>query len=377
MAFNSRSTRALAKLSPMTSVVLDVTRAKNPYSGLGQYAIHLGNAILGAAPETVEPRLYLHKNDEDHFSGQSRNILSPKFWHKEDFRVGTSRLPFLNRAQHSPDLWHTFDQLSSYGPVDPKVPVILTVHDLNFPDRSGKSKARGLRIVQKRIDRAEVIVTSSEFAASQISDMLDLRGKPLRVIPAGHCLDETIQAQRPPSLPQVPFIFSIGEFRSTKNFHLLVQLVEQLTDYHLVIAGNTQTTYGERVLKLADESSARARVHLLGKVVDAERRWLYENCAAFLFPSVAEGFGLPVLESMSCGRPVFTTREMSLPEVAGQLGFYWDSLEPISMVETFREGMNQFLSDSDYSDRLQSYASQFKWSKTAQAFVELYHEILQ
>ena len=360
----------------MTSAVLDVTRAKNPYSGLGQYAIHLGNAILNAASGTAEPCLYLHKGDEDKFPTQSDNISHPKFWHKEDFRAVTSRLPLLSRTLQSPDPWHTFDQLSSYGPVDPKVPVILTVHDLNFPDRSEKSKTRGLRIVQKRIDRAEVVVTSSEFAASQISSKLDLRGKPIRVIPAGHCLDETITARRPPSVPQAPFLFSIGEFRSTKNFHLLVQLVEQLPDYHLVIAGNTQTTYGQRVLNLADKSSARSQIHLPGKVIDAERRWFYENCAAFLFPSVAEGFGLPVLESMSCGRPVFTTREMSLPEVTGHLGFYWDSLEPNKMLGTFLEGMVRFESDPEYSGKLQTHASQFNWEKTAQSFMDLYCDIL-
>lgn len=361
----------------MNSVALDVTRVKNPWSGLGQYAIHLANAIAQSESKSIEPVLYLHDGDQKHFPSLPIPKSFAEYWHKEKFRPLLSRIPILRNSLSQFSLWHTFDQLSSYAPLSSKVPIVLTIHDLNFPDRSEKSRTRGLQTVQKRVDRASGVATISEYSAQQIHQFLDLKGKPLRVIPSGHCLDQTVVARRPQGISETPFLFSIGEFRTTKNFHLLVSLVELLPEYHLVIAGHYETAYGQKVIDQIVQSPASARIHLLGRIPDEERRWLYENCKAFLFPSVAEGFGLPVVEAMSCGRPVFTTKAMSLPEVAGDCGIYWESLETRDMLETFQEGIDQVEANPDFSQQLIAHAQQFDWQKTATAYLELYNEIIQ
>ena len=80
-------------------------------------------------------------------------------------------------------------------------------------------------------------------------------------------------------------------------------MMEHLPELHLLIAGDDSTPYGRRVHQHVENSRSKNRIRLLGTVTDAERQWLYQNCQAFVFPSLAEGFGLPVLEAMNAGKP--------------------------------------------------------------------------
>ena len=95
-----------------------------------------------------------------------------------------------------------------------------------------------------------------------------------------------------------------------------------------------------------------------------------------MFPSKAEGFGLPVIEAMMRGRPVFMSDRTSLPEIGGPLGFYWHSFDPDSMAGVFREGMQLVNDDDDFERKLKGYAEQFSWQRAAAKYMTLYHEFL-
>jgi glycosyltransferase involved in cell wall biosynthesis len=138
-----------------------------------------------------------------------------------------------------------------------------------------------------------------------------------------------------------------------------------------VIAGKKATPTGAALEAAIDRGGLRERVILPGEVTDADRQWLYEHCEAFLFPSLAEGFGFPVLEAMQCGKPVFAARRTSLPEVGGLLVNYFDSFDPDAMATVFHDGMARIARMPDYAAEARARAAAYSWSRAAAAYLEL------
>ena len=115
------------------------------------------------------------------------------------------------------------------------------------------------------------------------------------------------------------------------------------------------------------------RVHLPGTVKNEQKCWLYQNCMAFAFPSLTEGFGLPVVEAMSLGKPVFLSNLTSLPEIGGPEAFYWSHFEPNYMNRVFEEGMNKF--NTERATRSITWSKQFSWQTAALAYLKIYEQI--
>jgi len=156
---------------------------------------------------------------------------------------------------------------------------------------------------------------------------------------------------------------------------VLLPMIAGLEDYKLVIAGDNSDEYADQIRQDIVNLNLEDRVVLLGKVSDDERDWLYANCTAFVFPSLAEGFGIPVIEAMSYKKPVFISKETSLPEVAGDSGFYFDSFDGDSMVKTFNAGMQIFQQDPLFADKLKARSEEFNWPRAAGEYEKLYEEI--
>ena len=153
-------------------------------------------------------------------------------------------------------------------------------------------------------------------------------------------------------------------------------MLRNLPDLALVVAGSTKDSYAEQIRRRAAELGLADRVCLPGRVTEGERVWLYRHCAALVFPSLAEGFGLPLIEAMSCGRPVFSSRCTSLPEVGGPLAFYWNSFEPTAMADVVRDGLQRFAADTTYAEQLRDWAATFSWPRAADQYFGLYREVL-
>jgi glycosyltransferase involved in cell wall biosynthesis len=267
--------------------------------------------------------------------------------------------------------------MSKYLPLDSRIPVVVTVHDLNFL-RDGRQErvARERRRIEQRLQRAAAVTAISRFVAADLEAEFDLGGKLVHVIHNGLAPPPEPSPHRPAFLPDGPFLFSIGNLLGHKNFHVLLDLLQELPGERLVIAGKKATPYGRF---LAGEIAARGlgeRAIMPGEISDGDRQWLYANCEAFLFPSVTEGFGLPVLEAMQCGRPVFLSRATSLPEIGGSLAFYFDGFGAEEMAATLREGMRLFHADPDYPEKLREHAARFSWRAAAHGYIQVYREVL-
>jgi glycosyltransferase involved in cell wall biosynthesis len=112
---------------------------------------------------------------------------------------------------------------------------------------------------------------------------------------------------------------------------------------------------------------------MTGKISEAEKIYLMQNCKAFLFPSLLEGFGLPVIEAMSCGKPVFVSNLTSLPEIAADKGFYFENFEAESMAKLIFEKLKNL--PPSFSSLLQIHASQFSWNKNVEKYLQQYKSV--
>jgi len=362
-------------------VVIDLEKLRHINCGLGRFAFHLAHELVAVSAGRFRPVLFLPAGSERHLPAGGFDRLEVAFWKKE----GLTRLlrpvvrPFLPPADVA--LWHVTNQTSKYLPLDPRVPVVLTIHDLSFlheAPRDGRDReiTRKLAAIRRKVERATAIVTDSQWVADDVRRHVPLGGRPVHVVPLGIGPPPPAAAARPAFVPPGPFLLTVGNSLPHKNFHVLLDLVERLPDARLVIAGKKATPYGEFLDREVARRRLGDRVVLPGEVSDGDRQWLYEHCEGFLFPSLTEGFGLPVLEAMQCGRPVFLSRGTSLPEVAGSHGFYFDSYAPEAMAAVIRQGLERFRADGAAGDHLRRHAAGFSWQATAAGYARVYEQVL-
>jgi glycosyltransferase involved in cell wall biosynthesis len=348
-------------------LLIDLSSLKNIYSGLGQIALGYG---------------YYFRDHYDNSSPFELTLLLPQnfigaFGDKVHYLSSSNLL-----RKHIPllfphyDLWHSIHQLSRYHPVGSSTKWILTIHDLNFLyEKKGRSREKRIRKIKWKICRADVVVCISQFTKDEVEQKITHHGKKCRVIyNKVDQLDKTL-ARQPQFVSEKPFFFSLGVIRAKKNFHVLLDLMKLMPEKHLYIVGNEAD---DRRNKYAAEIRRRLRkeqignVTLHGPVAHQEKIWLYSHCEAFFFPSLLEGFGLPVIEALQFGKPVFSSPETSLREIGGDHVFFWESFDPFAMYEVVERGLTRFRKNAKLSAAAIEYASTFKDNSSFKQYEELY-----
>jgi len=365
-------------------VVIDLEKLRHINCGLGRFSLYLGQELLRLAGNRFEPVLFLPRGGETHFrdiSAAKYDTLRVRPWRKEGVQRWLRPIGRYLPGVQRPALWHVTNQMSRYLPLDDRVPVVLTIHDLNFLHSGDEASKPGrirrkLADLQRRINRATAITAVSQFTADDIRNSLDVGDKPIHVIPNGLPPPPAAAVRRPDWLPTGPFAFAVGNFLPHKNFHVLLGLADRLPNLRLVIAGKKATPYGEQVERDVNDRGLGDRVMLPGMVSDADRQWLYKNCDVFLLPSLAEGFGFPALEAMQCGKPVVMSRRTSLPEIAGDEGFFFDSYKPEAMASVVETARTHFATDPQAADRCRRHAAAFSWRATAEGYARVYEQTL-
>jgi glycosyltransferase involved in cell wall biosynthesis len=349
-------------------VLVDLGKLSNLEVGLGEVSRRFGEELgrqldSGAAPDLAV------------------DLLVPPTFHRRFGReVRTRKIQAHHRilpVGGGYDVWHELHQDSSLRPASPRSRLLLTIHDLNFLYEKEPAKARRrLAALQVKVDRAALVTAISQFTAHEVRSHLHLKGRPVEVIFNGVPDISAAPSTRPAFLPEGrPFLFTICHLTAKKNVHVLLDLARLVPGRLFVLAGDSATPYGRMLQKrLGDERIPN--VLLPGKVSDQEKNWLHQNAEGFLFPSLFEGFGLPVVEAMSCGKPVFTSRETALPEIAGDGGFFFDSFDPAGMEKALREGMEAFRSAPEAcANRARRNAARFRWDATVTRYLDLYRRL--
>lgn len=349
-------------MTHQSNIFIEAYKLKNPNSGLGQFCYHLLNSLC-SIPEL------------DITVGISKQTAIPDNW-----PCSTSILKPLHRMWGVPltnyKVYHATHQDTAFLPRANRLPVILTVHDLNFLYKYAPLRRRlKLQYLQHLIDRAACITAVSEFTASELRTHLNLKSKKVHVIYNGNPLHANITAE-PVQLPsQHPFLLFVGTLTPHKQVHLLIEMMRYISDLNLVIAGAQTSKYAQLLNSELHKLKLQSRVYMLGEVSDGQKLWLYQHCNALVFPSQAEGFGLPVIEAMSVGKPVYISNLASLPEIGGTHACIWQSLNPPEMADFVYKTLNSVNTPTKVNERIE-HAAQFSWKSATVKYFNLYQNYL-
>lgn len=363
-------------------VGIDASPLVGPRSGVGWHTYYLLQALL-ALNEDIEFIGYLP-------SGGHRRIES------EQWKAG-GRLRWVEVRQTIMRWRGRWDRLDLYHGTNFKIQTrgrwgtILTIHDLwldRHPEFSKKlfGQRSSFRRTRQRAWSASRVITVSDFSARELQALYGLPSERIVVIPNGVAAvfaptqdnQEFEKLQIRLQIPSVRFILFVGGAEPRKNHLALLKAYAarpKIRETHcLVIAGNPSHPVG------AISQTSRAlhignRVVCLGRVSRDDLRVLYSHADLFVFPSLYEGFGMPVLEAMACGAPVITSSTTALREIAGDAAILVDPEDS----EALGDAIVRVLSDASLRGMLRSKGfqrvKQFTWEETARRTLAVYRDL--
>jgi glycosyltransferase involved in cell wall biosynthesis len=261
---------------------------------------------------------------------------------------------------------------------------VITVYDMiheRFPhlfaDEWGD---RFRRQKEECIRSADVLISISHATQQDIcrfygTDPAQIRVVPLAPSPVFRPLEDGESEMNRSGTRMRPFFLYIGDRGLYKNFSGVLDAYcawPRSRDFDLIVVGRPWSADEERRLV---ESGIDGRVGLLTGIEDAHLCRLYNHASAFLYPSLYEGFGIPLLEAMACGCPVIASRIPSTVEVAGECPAYFDPGDHERIVDAFE----RILAEGRDSERIRSgieRAREFTWDRTASGTLDVYNELL-
>jgi glycosyltransferase involved in cell wall biosynthesis len=369
-------------------IALNAAAVGQHFYGLGKYIVNLIPRLATAdltnrytvyASPRVEP-LFGRRGSHYQFVATRDNRPLRLLWEQ-------TGLP-ADLARRKVDLLHA---LAFVNPRVKVCPVVTTIHDLTFfllPDTHTFVKRHYFqKLIPSSARRSEVIITVSESAKRDIVQRLGVPAEKVHVI--YHGKDERfrpIQDQDRLEDIRVRYglprgvILSVGVIEPRKNLETLVRAYAQAkslhADYCLVVAGDLGWKC-EAVFRAVEKCGLKEKVIFPGFIPEEDLAALYNLSRLFVYPSLYEGFGLPVLEAMACGVPVITSNVSAMPEIAGDSALL---IDPRSC-EELAQAMCRALQDNELRRAMSQKGIErskfFSWEKTARETLKVYEEVGQ
>jgi len=247
------------------------------------------------------------------------------------------------------------------GPVRATRPLVVTVHDLavfRHPDAFNRwTRTYSPRLVPRVLAAADRVIAVSEFTRRELVELLHVAAEKIRVVP--NAVDDEFTSAGPAA--EGDYVLAVGTLEPRKNLPRLVEAAQR-SDVELRIVG----ARGWGGIEVGGNG-----VHWLGEVSDAELARLYRGALCVAYPSLYEGFGIPVLEAMACGVPVVTTRGTAMEEVADGAAVLVDTHDPAEIAA----GIERATAERDrLVPRGLERARAFRWDAVAAATVTVYRE---
>ena len=348
------------------TVIIDFERLKYPNTGLFHFCFHLGKNLSNLAANPDKLFFYVPKYYDGCF-GKHVNYVRQKTFHKYYF-------PGISKY----NIWHASQQGTEYFPFSSNQKKILTIHDINFMHDGSKSiekKKKYLSDLEKKISHSDRIVAISNYVMADVLKHVDIPEIKRSIIYNGCNIEEMKELHLPKIKPEGSYLYTIGVITAKKNFHVLPPLLIG-NSMKLVISGITDNTgYKQKIVEEAKRFGVEKRLIFTGAVSENDKQWYLSNCTAFVFPSLAEGFGLPVIEAMYFGKPVILSTLTSLPEIGGDAAYYFNSFEPENMADVLKTSLESFQNNKP-ENLIKQRAQSFNWRDTAQKYLSLYDSVI-
>ncbi len=359
-------------------IVISAWHLKNRNVGIGRYTYHLIEKLARVD----------HANQYE--------ILIPAeshdFQSSPNVRYRLIRLPVFKRRvweQLAPLVVGNYDLL--HFPYDSCIGMkrgkfVVTLHDAKpilFPSKSNrrnwKQRLKDM-IAPNPLEKIDHVVTVSECSRRDLMEQMGIPEDRITVIHQGVDLEKFSPSTASPvkRFEFTPYVLCVAGTDPTKNVRSLIEAFSKLrpeirSQHHLVLVGDVQKN--KELQQCVQEQGIADRTVFTGVVSDTQLAEFYQHASVFVFPSLYEGFGLPVLEAMACGCPVITSNTSSLPEVVGGAGMLVNPRDREELIEA----MTKVLTDAVLAGTLcksgREQAEKFSWEKTARATVDLYERI--
>ena len=374
-------------------VVFNVDAITAPLTGIGRYALELARGLSKHAA-IEELKLYsAYRWVDDPSSALAANRAIAALRRSVPFKTQAlelyTQLRGLMFRAHTRRLRGWILHTPNYVLMPFEGPALTTVHDLSwlsYPEAHPIERVRFLdRHLPRTLERADLVLTDSVFIAHEIASTFSLRPAKIRVVPLGvdaayrpRRHDESAEVLARHGLQAGAYLLVVATLEPRKNLVRLLRAYAKLpaamkTRYPLVIVGargwlNTEL---EHALAPLEVSGAARR---LGYVDEQDLPLIYAGAHAFVFPSLYEGFGLPVLEAMASGIPVLTSNVSSLPEVAGDAAL---TVDPRSE-DALLGGLERLLDDDAWRAQAVTRGVErsraYTWSRCVDSTVDAYRE---
>ena len=289
-------------------------------------------------------------------------------------KIVYEQLRFLNQLKRV-RLVHSFDYTF---PLLSKCRNIATVHDLNYLNFP-QTFSRGQRLIRKilvplALKRADCVLTVSDTSKQEIESVFRIDPQRLRVVYNGF---------QPPAKPSEepdskPYALAIGTLKTHKNYGRLIEAFSKLTEFpdlRLAIVGRDDGSKSE-LQSLAAQLGIERKVEFLGFVSSEELASLFQRSKVFVFPSLYEGFGMPILEAMARDLPVACSHLPVLKEVGGEAAVYFDPYDVGAIADSIRRVLLQEVDVEHLVELGRKQVTRFSWSTSAQTVLGIYDEML-
>jgi glycosyltransferase involved in cell wall biosynthesis len=368
-------------------VGFDATTLRGRISGVGYYTARLMESLANGAGRGTLDQLVILSNREVDLPAGSAAGAPVVVYPRGRFRVRSVwmqlLLPRILREVR-PDLVHFTNYLA---PLAAGVPYVVSIHDMSLsllPEcHTLKKRLLTSSLVPFVARQARMILTPSESTRRDVVRLLGVDPGRTRVVPYAASatfrrvedgvarLEATYGIRR-------PYFLYVGTLEPRKNLRralrAFARVAPSLPDHRFVLAGQRGWKYAE-VLREAQRPELAGRVHFLGYLPEDDLPALYSHAEAFVYPSLYEGFGLPVVEAMACGTPVLTSRSSSLTEVASGAAFLVDPVDESALADALHALGSDSSLRCDLSSRGRSRAAAYSWERTGRETVAVYGEV--
>jgi glycosyltransferase involved in cell wall biosynthesis len=362
------------------NIIIDARAVTNNRTGIGNYTVNLAEGLVKVDVQNC------YKVLSTHFRHKIKNWpLLSGFFRVIIYCYDNSIFPF-QLALKKTALYHNpafILPLLNFG-----YKKIITIHDLGFYV-FGSKFARNWHSWHLRfmlpysIRHADKIIAVSQATKQQIIDIFKVASEKIVVTYEGvsekfRLIQDKIGVEKVLAKYGIkrPYILFVGTMDPRKNLVRLIKAFQEakktLSDLKLVIVGSKGELYTPELNKLISAGD----IVLTGYVGEEDLAYLYNGADVFAFPSLYEGFGLPILEAMACGTPVITSQVYSMPEVAGDAALLVDPENIEEIAAAIRRLINDHELRKGLIEKGLARAKQFTWAKTAAETLAIYQEVI-
>lgn len=352
-------------------------------AGIHQYIAGLINHL----PDDPRFQYTIFTNSQADLKGKLTDRTTATSWPTESplIRIAWEQLAWPLAAKRGK--FHLLHALAFVTPLASKIPVVVTVYDLSFLHYPGGFPTLKRLYLKGQTGRscrsASRVITISEASRQDIAANYDVPLERIAVIEPGvrelfHPLpqSEVADFRQRQGLP-ARFFLHVGSLQPRKNLLVLLEALSRLgrSDVEVALVGGKGWHFDE-IFRRVEELGLVGQVRFAGYVSDGELPFWYNAATGLVFPSLYEGFGMPVAQAMACGTPVISSNASSMPEVVGTAGLLFEPTDIGALANHMATVLDDPLVAATMRENGLDQARRFSWTRAGQAMLAIYEQVL-